>query len=1004
MNNRVTEDDSMVDVIRREGISAVWLVPVIAFLFGGWLLFKSIADRGVFINIQFESAEGIVVGSTEVKYKGLTLGTVKDVEVSEDLRNVEVKVEMLKQAEPMLTDKTLFWYVTADVSFQGVTGLDTLLSGSYISVQPDLNSSGKATRSFVALEQSPELDKNAPGLHLTLTAPNLGSISKNSPVTYKQMEVGHVSGHEYDEESNQVLIHAYIEPQYAHLVKDISRFWNVSGFNVTGSLTAGIQINTESLAAVVAGGIAFDNVDYEQAKAIAENGQRYTLYDDYLSAEMGHEIRLILGWNSNLDVGSSLVFQGLVIGKIKSFEVIDPEEKKIIAVAEVTPRITRYLTTASQFYIESPEFDLGGVTNLNQMLTGSHIVVRPSMDGDKSSVFPVYNIKPAYNYSEPGLHLVLQATSLDYLSIRSGVYFEQQQVGIVEAIETKGPNDYLVHIFIRPEYQRYVSSDSHFWNASGMRVTGGFQHFEVQAQSLQTILKGGIAFDVGVEQDADQPENGDLFQLFVNKDVAKERVAFEIMSPTTKGLKTGMRIMYRGEEIGSVHEIDRYHEQVILSVGLLPEYEYVLKETTQFWLVQANLSLSGLTDTEALLGGAYFTLNAGDGEPTDRFIASIAPPKKLANAEGLQLSLAAQSGNVARPGSPISYRGVIVGAVDNIELNEASDNVLVHLTIDEQYRHLINAYTRFYSASGVTISGNFSELIVKTESMDTILTGGISFYNGAGDDSREEVKEGDQFTLFDNVKLAEAAGKPITIYFNEIDGLKDGLQIKYKGQSIGVIERVSFEHDKYGAKAIAFLNEAGKKFAVDGTKFWMVSPKLGLVGSQHLDAIIEKYIGALPGRGKEKVSFNAEDQTPTITELPYGLNIQLVAKQLGSVRVGNPVLYRQVQVGKVIGIDLASTADSVNIYVNIATKYANLVTSKSTFWNASGVNIDAGILSGIEIDSESIETLLAGGIAFATPESPERLNSVDNGHRFELSQDFQEEWHDWQPVIPIDNK
>jgi paraquat-inducible protein B len=121
------------------------------------------------------------------------------------------------------------------------------------------------------------------------------------------------------------------------------------------------------------------------------------------------------------------------------------------------------------------------------------------------------------------------------------------------------------------------------------------------------------------------------------------------------------------------------------------------------------------------------------------------------------------------------------------------------------------------------------------------------------------------------------------------------------------------------------------------------------------------------------------------------------------VRVGNPVLYRQIKVGKVIGIDLSATADQVNIFINIAKRYAPLVSEKSQFWNTSGINIEAGIFSGINIDSESIETLIAGGIAFATPSIDESDETKPLPTSFMLHQDLDKDWLEWQPKIVLND-
>ncbi|MCW8833124.1 MAG: MlaD family protein, partial [Colwellia sp.] len=196
----------------------------------------------------------------------------------------------------------------------------------------------------------------------------------------------------------------------------------------------------------------------------------------------------------------------------------------------------------------------------------------------------------------------------------------------------------------------------------------------------------------------------------------------------------------------------------------------------------------------------------------------------------------------------------------------------------------------------------------------------------------------------------------------------------------------------------------GAKYAKQGSKFWLVEPEIGLVGSKNVASLLEgAFIALLPSNqnaSKQQTQFEALDLPPTVSQLPYGLNIKLTTQRLGSVRVGNPVLFRQVKVGKVIGIDLSTNADTVDVFINIAKRYAPLVNSGSKFWNTSGINIEASIFSGVNIDSESIETLIAGGIAFATPalEEGENLKNVSS---FILHQDVDSDWLEWQTKIAI---
>lgn len=1000
-NETLTENKSK--DIKREGISAVWLVPLIAVLFGGWLAFKAISEKGAFINIQFESATGLAVGKTEVRFKGLTVGKVTAIEISPDITSVNVEVEMVPNAEKFLTDKASFWLVTADVSYQGVKGLDTLLSGSYIGIQPDIEGKGTPQTDFVALEKAPPLSYDTPGLHLTLKAKTLGSLAINSILTFKKMQVGYVSNYQYNEQSEFFEIDIFIEPKFAHLVKGNTRFWNASGVNVSGSLTSGLKVRTESIASIIGGGIAFDTSEYEDTLPRAKNGDVYTLYSDYEDAEMAHEIELTLSWNSGIDIGSSIMYQGLLLGKVKSFKKVDPKHSEIVAVAKINPRVKPYLTENTAFYVVSPKLDLSGVSNLNSVAFGTYIALIPSNQGKPTSSFSIYAHRPAYSYTKPGLHLVLEAQEIGSLHQGTGVFYKQQKVGTIQAIEGVGPDDYLVHIHIEPAYENYVDKDSKFWNASGVKIEGGLQDLDINVQSMQTLLAGGIAFDKGREENRKQPNNGDQFKLFNDDSIAKEREIFALKIKELNGIDINTRIIFRGEKIGSIHSVRQTKDGVVLQAGILPDFDYILKENTVFWLIKPNLSLSGLADTTALFGGAYISLSVGEGEESKEFAISSTPPAKHYSADGLQLKLSSDSGNVVSPGSPISYRGIAVGQVDNVALDEDGQQVTINLTIDTEFQHLITHFTRFYNASGMMISGGITDLTIKSESADAMLRGGISFYNTPYHESDNPVAEGSHFTLFNSVKHAKSAGVAIQVNFKNAKGLKPDLKIKYQEHEIGFVERVEFNNDDFSAKVFGYLNDNGLNFAVSGTKFWLAQAEVGLVGNKNLGDILSGgFIGALPSLNSdstEQTVFEAEGLAPVVQSLPFGLNLKLTTAERGSLNVGDPILYRQIKVGSIIGVGLDDNSSGVNVFINIDNNYSHLVTADSQFWNSSGIEIDAGVFSGVNITSESLETLLSGGISFATPEDDAGYTVPSQGYTFELNESFDSDWKTWKPII-----
>ncbi len=1006
--NQNSESNSA-EVIVRQGISIIWFVPFIALIFGFWLMVKVVSEQGTIITIEFDNGTGIVPNKTQVRYKGLVTGLVKKVVPSADLQRVIAEVEISKSFTNYLTENTRFWLVSADISLQGVSGLDTLISGSYITIMPDPSHVAENQDHFIALSEPPTLDMSTPGLHLTLLTNVLGSISENSPISFKQIPIGYVTGYQYIESSKKIAINIFIEPEYAHLVKQNSLFYNTSGVQITASLSGGVKINTESLAAILAGGISVDTLSYQEELAPAENGQEFPLHPDFQSAEMGHEVELTLDWNSGIDHNAAILYQGLTIGVIDSFSKIDPVTRKITAIAKVNPRVVPYLTEQSQFYVVSPQISLTGVSNAKTLLTGTYISIRPSLEGKSRNKFKVFNSKPPYKYSEPGLHLMLTSSDRSSLQIGSNVYYKQQVVGNVQAIETTAPARHLIHIHVLPQFSHYVNKSSRFYNNSGIKVSASLLGVDIQAQSLQSILTGGIAFTTldNHLSKAAHVINGDSFSLYANNKIAEQKVSFSLISSVNDHVSTNTRILYRGVEIGAIHHVEIQGEYQKLSLGLLPKYQHILKADTQFYLVKPSISLSGATDTDALLGGAYITFNLGEDKTNEtQFNLFSKPPVKLASAPGLQLTLVTDHASVATPGSAVSYRGITVGQVDNVSLDKAEDVIKVSITIDDAHKELLQSTSRFYNAGGVTITGGISDFIVKTESLDAILRGGISFYNPKISlTSANNIEELASFTLFKHEQHAKDAGQSISVHFNDITDLKVNTKVVYQEQTVGKVERLIFSDDTIGVTALILLNDEASKYATQGTKFWKVEPQIGLVGTKNISALLDgAFIGLLPSHQdneQQQTEFCALDLPPTIEKFAYGLNIKLTTSRLGSVRIGNPVLYRQIKVGTVIGIDLSPTADQVNIFINIANRFAPLVKSQSKFWNTSGINIEAGIFSGVDIDSESIESLIAGGIAFATP-SVEKEQLSDLPLSFILHHELEEDWLEWQPKIALD--
>lgn len=246
-----------------------------------------------------------------------------------------------------------------------------------------------------------------------------------------------------------------------------------------------------------------------------------------------------------------------------------------------------------------------------------------------------------------------------------------------------------------------------------------------------------------------------------------------------------------------------------------------------------------------------------------------------------------------------------------------------------------------------------------------------------------------------------AYGPTITIQFKDADGVRAGeTWIQHLGVPIGQVISVELAGDLEHAVVTARLRRSPVSVAREGSIFWIVRPELGLGNVSGLGTVISgPHIEVLPGTGAPKEMFTGLDASPVILER-RGLRIALVTNRVGSLRPNSPVYYRGVEVGLVQDTQLSTDAKVVNVNVFIRQRYAGLVRTGSKFWNVSGVDFNAGLFRGVEVRLESLRSLVAGGIEFATPEDAD-AKPARNGMAFPLYTEAKKEWFDWSPKINI---
>jgi paraquat-inducible protein B len=303
---------------------------------------------------------------------------------------------------------------------------------------------------------------------------------------------------------------------------------------------------------------------------------------------------------------------------------------------------------------------------------------------------------------------------------------------------------------------------------------------------------------------------------------------------TAEGLEAGnTRLRYRDVDIGLVENVSLSEgmDKVLVTVKMDKAAANMLREDTRFWVVRARVGAGAISGLGTILSGAYIQLDPGTGSPSEHgeYVGLEVPPLTPADAPGMRLTLHSEQAGSLGEGDVIVYRGFKVGRIEGVTFDSEKQLVIYDAFIDAPYDQLVTTNTRFWNASGVSISASASGVEVTTGSMETILLGGVAFANLPGLPAGKKVASGATFKLSPSFNEVQEDPYRFRIYYvaqfdQSLRGLKPGAPVEYRGMQIGRVERILM-------KELVAQRQAGKGEPIP-VLLYLEPARLGLEDSE----------------------------------------------------------------------------------------------------------------------------------------------------------------------------
>ncbi len=733
-------------VVRRHRprISWAWLFPLLAAAATAWLFWSNWKANGPMVEVEFESAPGIQAGKTPLLYRGVTAGIVHRVRLDPGLEKVILQVRLKEFAAGLAREGTIFWIDQPIIALGNTSGLDALIQGNSLQAR---GGDGPSATYFVGHETLPHTPLESPALVLKLRATNIPFLDRGSPLYYRGVQIGSVESKELDKNGDPYL-RVVIEKHFAHTVRANARFWPVAATSIRIG-PGGVQLDLLGLKAMLLGGLQFDT--FGDPGAEVKNGAEFALHTDEASARAtGVPVRISFKNGHGLRAGQTEVRHlGRPVGYVETV-TLDLASQSVLTTVRFQPAYEHLHNAGSVFTLVRPHISLSGISGLEALAGGPYIDCVPGPGVELADNFAGRTFTDdgmmTVQDEKDALPITLQAKNLPAMGKGTPILYRGLLAGRIQARTLDVHGEPVLEAIIRKGFP--LPANARFWRVPAASVQAGPGVLNFDVAGLEALVQGAIAYDVFGAPENAAPTDA-KFELFAGEPAARATSApIRITFENGQGLLAGeTQVRYLGQPVGLVESVSPKTGKVEATIRLNDGYDFLRREGSAFAVMRLNVSLNGITGLETVVSGVYIECVPAPGGPLrDRFTA-VTPAKaafEQTEQRGFEVVVTTAQTSIAVD-APVTFRGVVVGKVLRKTLAKDGRDVGLCVVIDRPYASLIRDNTKFWDASGMTISLGFFNLKVQNASLETLARGGLAF--ATPDTLGGRVRPGHEFPL-----------------------------------------------------------------------------------------------------------------------------------------------------------------------------------------------------------------------------------------------------------------